>query len=113
MRRTRGAMGIQWILPEKPCQIGTLGKKLLFMRIDVRLPAVILPPAPLCSATVRDRKTMEIRCLVCLRDCLNLGAISGPIIMCFGQNRFSINRVCAMLNLGGLHHEYKLERTAA
>ena len=35
-------------LPEKPCQMGTLAKRLLLMFIDVGLPAmrVILPPAP-------------------------------------------------------------------
>ncbi len=35
-------------LPEKPCQTGTLAKRLLLMLIDVGLPAicVILPPAP-------------------------------------------------------------------
>jgi hypothetical protein len=35
-------------LPEKPCQMGTLAKRLLLMLIDVGLPAicVILPPAP-------------------------------------------------------------------
>src|SRR5258708_25112767 len=35
-------------LPEKPCQMGTLAKRLLLMLIDVGLQAmrVILPPAP-------------------------------------------------------------------
>jgi hypothetical protein len=35
-------------MPEKPCQTGTLVKRLLLMLIDIRFPAicVILPPAP-------------------------------------------------------------------
>src|SRR6266550_5063944 len=47
-----GGRGVLWefnrFLPEKPCQTGTLAKRLLLMFIDVRLPAIciILPPAP-------------------------------------------------------------------
>jgi hypothetical protein len=41
-------MGIQSILPEKPCQTGTLAKRLLLMLIDAERLAticIILPPA--------------------------------------------------------------------
>src|SRR5205823_13804594 len=47
-----GGRGALWefnrFLSEKPCQTGSLGKRLLLMLIDVGLPAicVILPPAP-------------------------------------------------------------------
>ncbi len=49
VRRTRGALWeFNRFLSEKPCQTGSLGKRLLLMLIDVGLPAicVILPPAP-------------------------------------------------------------------
>src|SRR6266852_7111698 len=48
-----GGRGVLWefnrFLPEKPCQTGSLAKRLLLMLIDVQLLAaihVILPPAP-------------------------------------------------------------------
>src|SRR6266404_214843 len=48
-----GGRGVLWefnrFLPEKPCQTGSLAKRLLLMLIDVTLFAtihVILPPAP-------------------------------------------------------------------
>jgi len=49
VRRTRALWEFNRFLPEKPCQTGSLVKRLLLMLIDVKLFAaidVILPPAP-------------------------------------------------------------------
>src|ERR1700730_13941304 len=68
-------------LPEKPCQTGTLPKRLLLMLIDVGLPAirVILPPAPSVFQESSDpgvytrgsvrRASGFVVCWACSRPC--------------------------------------------
>src|SRR5439155_15956007 len=98
VRRTRGALWeFNRFLSEKPCQTGSLGKRLLLMLIDVGLPAicVILPPAPSLLQEDSSDACVSIDALASAAERLRSNGLYGntrhrPQIMVFGEREGSL-----------------------